>query len=144
MLTGWMFSKLKKMADSRPPDFVMGHNYCNRWWVIPRNKILNVYLHQFLSSDARVMHDHPWWNVSIVLKGSYEDQTVNKKVLCQQGTIKFRNASKPHRLELKSKECWSLFITGPVIREWGLHCPKGWVSWRKLADKDGHVIHKCD
>lgn len=38
----------------RPPDFVIGGQerpYLRRWFVIPRNPIWNVYLHQFLRSD---------------------------------------------------------------------------------------------
>ena len=48
----------------RPADFVIGgaeRPYLRRWWVIPRNRLFNVYLHQFLrSDDDRALHDHPW------------------------------------------------------------------------------------
>jgi hypothetical protein len=49
-----------------------------RWWVIPRNKFFNIYLHHFLhSDDDRALHDHPWWNVSILLRsGSYVEHTI--------------------------------------------------------------------
>lgn len=30
--------------------------------------------------------------------------------------------------------CWTLFITARYKREWGFHCPKGWVPWRKFTD----------
>ena len=37
----------------------------------------------------------------------------------------------PHRIEIRGGEqCWTLFITGPRIREWGFHCPQGWRHWR--------------
>jgi hypothetical protein len=53
----------KKIAGSRPPDFVIGGDspYMLRWWIIPRNKFFNIYLHRFLrSDDDRALHDHPW------------------------------------------------------------------------------------
>ena len=28
---------------------------------------------------------------------------------------------------------WSLFITGPVTREWGFHCPQGWRHWKDFT-----------
>ena len=32
-------------------------------------------------------------------------------------------------------QCWTLFITGPVVRDWGFHCPDaGWVFWKNFVD----------
>ena len=59
----------------RAPDFIIGgaeDAYMLRWWVIPRNRWFNIYLHKILrDDDPRALHDHPWWNISIVLKGGY-------------------------------------------------------------------------
>ena len=59
----------------RAPDFVIGpagDPYMRRWWVIPRNKWFNIYLHNIMrSDDDRALHDHPWTNVSVLLRGSY-------------------------------------------------------------------------
>ncbi|MGE4307333.1 MAG: hypothetical protein AB7E24_25275 [Novosphingobium sp.] len=30
----------------RSPDFVIGDNYLRRWWVVPRNRFCNAYLHE--------------------------------------------------------------------------------------------------
>ena len=49
-------------ALGRQPDFVVGKPedpYLLRWWVIPRNKRFNVYLHKFLRSDDDVQADDP-------------------------------------------------------------------------------------
>lgn len=58
-------------ALTRPPDFVVivnGIRYLERWWVIPRNRIFNLYLHRFVNhDDPRALHDHPWWNCSYIL-----------------------------------------------------------------------------
>lgn len=49
-----------------------GSPYLLRWYVIPRNPLLNIYVHKFLrSDDDRALHDHPWWFVSLVLRGGY-------------------------------------------------------------------------
>lgn len=63
----------------RPPNFVIGRPedpYLLRWFLVPRNRFLNVYLHKFLrDDDDRALHDHPWWFVSVVLKGTYREVT---------------------------------------------------------------------
>lgn len=136
-------ARLLKIAESRPPDFLIGGSekpYMRRWWVIPRNKIFNVYLHHFIrSDDARALHDHPWWNLSILLVGRYTEHTIGAggtghKVEYRAGNLKFRTARYAHRIELTHGECWTIFITGPVIRVWGFHCPKRWVPWREFVD----------
>lgn len=144
----WCFAK----AGSRPPDFVIGPNdatpYLQRWWIIPRNRIFNIYLHRFLHSDEdQALHDHPWVNCSIILDGEYieHDMSGNAKAY-NAGNIKFRRASSAHRLELVGVECWTLFITGPVIREWGFHCPNGWRHWKEFVSErdNGKVGRGCD
>ena len=63
----------------RKPDFIIGPKdapYLRRWWIIPRNRLFNIYLHQILrSDDDRALHDHPWINCSIILKGRYMEVT---------------------------------------------------------------------
>ena len=130
----------------RPPDFVIGPKdepYLRRWWIIPRNRFFNIYLHNILHDDEdRALHDHPWHNVSIVLSGGYIEVTPRGSFCRDQGSITFRRATTAHRLVLRkthpqaqSKPAWTLFIAGPVIREWGFHCRKGWVHWRDFVDE---------
>ena len=142
----------EKIAASRQPDFIVGDNYLRRWWVIPRNKIFNIYLHQFLHSDEdRALHDHPWWNLSILLEGEYTEETilnggVHRKTVRKAPTFKFRFASSAHRIELHAGPCWTLFITGPIIRRWGFHCPNGWRYWKDFVNpvNTGKVGRGCD
>lgn len=127
------------ISRNRPPDVIIGGTespYLKRWWLIPRNRVFNVYLHHFLrSDDDRALHDHPWWNISVLLDGRYVEHTIdaggiNRRVSRRAGDWKFRRASTAHRIELDAGPCWTVFITGPRIREWGFHCPRGWVHWR--------------
>jgi hypothetical protein len=125
---------------TREPDFIVGgvdNPYLLRWWVIPRNKVLNEYLHRFLrSDDDTAHHDHPWlFNLTIVLENEYTEHTiaaggVSVATVRKAGQWKFRWGPAPHRIELHNGPCTTLFITGPVVREWGFHCPKGWVPWK--------------
>ncbi len=139
----------------RPPDFVIGpaeQPYLLRWWVIPRNRFFNIYLHRILADDDdRALHDHPWFNCSILLAGGYREITPRWTKIRNRFSVVFRRATSSHRLELlrdsagNKLPCWSLFITGPVIRTWGFHCPKGWVPWREFVDErdTGKVGRGC-
>ncbi|AYO86096.1 hypothetical protein EBB05_15970 [Methylobacterium brachiatum] len=114
--------------------------YMRRWWVIPRNRWFNVYLHHFMrSDDDRALHDHPWWNVSFLLQGQYAEHTIsaggiNVFTTRKAGEVKARWATHAHRIELTHGPCWTLFITGPRLRTWGFHCPRGWVPWKEFTN----------
>lgn len=117
------------------PDFVIGgaeRPYMRRWWLIPRNRWFNIYLHEIRhSDDDRALHDHPWWNVSVLLKGSYEEVLPGGlSKIRKGGSITIRRPEQLHRLVIvPGEQTWSLFITGPVLRDWGFACPKGWRIW---------------
>jgi hypothetical protein len=123
----------------RQPDFLIGPAdapYLRRWWVIPRNEMSNVYLHEILrSDDDRALHDHPWQNTSVLLVGSYVEHTPEGSFVREPGSIVHRQATDCHRLEVnRGARVVSLFITGPKVRDWGFHCPKGWVRWQDFVD----------
>lgn len=139
----WLYGRLMKIQAGRAPDFIIGSDddpYMRRWWIIPRNRVFNIYLHHFLhSDDDRALHDHPWWNASFLLSGTYSEHTiaaggVHQRVRYCAGDVKFRRATAAHRVELTDGPCWSLFFTGPIIRSWGFHCPHGWRHWRIFTD----------
>jgi hypothetical protein len=90
---------------ARQPHQVIGgfdNPYLLRWYVIPRNPLLNIYVHKFLrSDDDRALHDHPWWFVSVMLRGGYDEVTetvVNRRR--RAGSIAFRRAEWRHRVRL--------------------------------------------
>lgn len=155
----WARSRRAIMARvARKPDLCIGGDkdpYLRRWYLLPRNRFFNVYLHNFLRSDEdRALHDHPWNWCSIILKGSYleicgtrENSVARGFHARTRGTIRTGRATDLHRVELYSewqgndargnpmfryKPVWTVFITGPRIREWGFQCPNGWVPWRKF------------
>ncbi|WP_137387987.1 hypothetical protein [Rhodoligotrophos defluvii] len=148
---GW---RLIARIQQRKPDVIIGgaeRPYLRRWWIIPRNRWLNVYLHQFLrDDDDRALHDHPWVNCSILLDGAYHEimpvvaSNPTGPVLVRYrtaGSIVVRRPESAHRIALDKIDgapvpCWSLFLTGPVVRSWGYWCPRGWRHWRVFTNPD--------
>ena len=117
------------------PDFVIGDDYLHRWWIIPRNEQVNVYLHDIRKSDDdRAMHDHPWANTSYLIFGSYIEHTPEGTFLREAGDVVQRPAHALHRLEvIPGERAVSLFVTGPKVREWGFACEHGWVHWQDFT-----------
>lgn len=172
---GRAYRKGKRMT--RKPDVTIGPDdnpYMLRWFLIPRNPFFNIYRHHILrGDDDRALHDHRSWNISIVTSGGYwEFQPINPKtyardlaaghrdlhkgIFRQPGSIVFRRAATPHRLELRH-EWWSLeskgptipaktiFIKGPDFREWGFWCERGWKRWQDfLGGEYGKFGPGCD
>lgn len=131
----------EEIIESRPADFIIGDDYLRRWWVIPRNKLQNVYLHEInKSDDERAFHDHPWDNTSLLLRGSYIEHTPEGIFERLPGEIIHRPAKALHRLVVPDNaQVLSLFVTGPVVREWGFDCPQGWRHWKEFTayEQDG-------
>lgn len=146
---GWLSGK---------PHFVIGDNYLLRWYVIPRNRLLNIYLHKFLHDDEdRALHDHPWWFISIMLKGGYDEVVKGNRLTRYAPSIAFRQAVHAHRVVLHRvldsqivRPCWTLVITGRVVRDWGFLCPQGWRHWKEFTAYNegkgdyGQVGRGCD
>lgn len=163
----WLLEQLfARVVMKRKADFIVGElgdEYLQRWFVIPRNPVFNVYLHIFgRSDDARALHDHPWlFNASWLLDGEYIEHQVraggieSATRVCE-GSFRLRFGPSPHRLQLlpdtASIEAGgveqalrhpelpvvTLFVTGPVVRSWGFHCrARGWVRHSDWQDATG-------
>lgn len=98
----------------------------------------HVRLHKILGSDEmRALHDHPWWNVTVVLDGAYNEVMPISlragELTCRRrwaGDVVFRNALARHRILLDHAGFFptdrphfspaiSLFIHGRNKRVWG-------------------------
>ena len=143
---------------TRPPDIKIGSprnpDYLDRWYIIPRNKWFNVYLHRFRDSDDdRALHDHPWWSISFMLKGKLSEVVETRRfhvgipsyMISGRYVRKihrywpyFRPADHMHRMILPddTKESWTLFITGPRTRMWGFRWPgQDWTPHWEFTEK---------
>jgi hypothetical protein len=129
----------KRYAASRAPDFVIGEHQLDRWWVIPRNKLFNIYLHRFNNSDEdRALHDHPWVSLGWILSPQgYLEATKRHGVVARfGGSLTWRLPTTAHRVILRdNRPVYTLFLTGPVVREWGFHCPNGWRHWKEFVSR---------
>lgn len=154
---------LTRHGLARRPDFQVGgpaDPYLNRWFVIPRNRWFNVYLHEFKrDDDDRALHDHPWWWCSVMLYGAYHEHTIaaggiHRRRFFEAPGIRFGGPTRAHRIELlrmpftdAPAPCWTLFITGPRMRMWGFHCPDaGWIPYHEFTDPTdtGQTGRGCD
>lgn len=126
---------------SRKPDIVIGDQYLERWYIVPRNRWFNIYLHKFVGSDDdRALHDHPWWSLSVLLAGEIKEHQFNKIRMIPRWWPVVRSARFAHRLEVVHGPVWTVFITGPRRRDWGFHCRKGWRHWREFTDHTGNRV----
>lgn len=156
-----MWKWLRTLLSGKPHFYIGGreHPYLLRWYLLPRNPWLNLYLHKFLrDDDDRALHDHPWWFISLMLRGSYIELTESPgggehtQTVRWSPSVVFRRAVHRHRVVLgrdaagQPVPCWTLVVTGPNSRVWGFWCPKGFVPWDQFVDihDHGNVGRGCD
>ena len=153
-------------AGRRPPDITIGDPadpYLLRWYLTPWRRwkhplwrlLPNLYLHCFQrDDDDRALHDHPSFAISWLLKVGYMEHTieaggVHKVQTYRAGSFRFLPLLHAHRIELfketefvggvriqKPVPCWTLFMFGPRMREWGFHCKNGWIPWFEFTKPD--------
>lgn len=127
----------------RQPDEIIGEKYMRRWHLRRKEGGWNLYLHRYDGSDDdRALHDHPWRSVSILLWGNLGEVSKKGEHRLWPITPKFRSAEYAHRINLKSKFAYTLFFTFRKQREWGFHCPKGWMHWKDFTDESGQRTGK--
>lgn len=103
----------QKLGDETCP-------YMTRWVLDLR--LFSVRLHCFhRSDDDRHLHDHPWWFLSLLLKGSYREHFPDRVTDWRRpGSIAYRPALTQHRVEIApGRKCWSVCLTGRIKRTWG-------------------------
>lgn len=136
-----------RYAAKRPADEIItanneGSQYLHRWHLIPKNRLLNIYLHRFIGPDQRVMHDHPWLSLAYHLQGWFDETYIrlhgkfcyvplNRRI--HKGQWTYRNSEFLHYLVPGPAGAWTIFITGPTIRKWGFLTDQGWKPWREVV-----------
>lgn len=116
---------------------------------------ISIRAHEIVRSDnIRDLHDHPWWNATLVLEGGYYEVTrhdptedggyiIGDMRRLHEGDFYLRPAEARHRIVLDGQPvhrgsvgmidivdyvdvpCLTLFIHGPVTRLWGYWSPEG-------------------
>lgn len=108
-----------------------GQVYLKRYYILFKEKTdqfvhdqskhrFNIFIHQFHQSDADDLHDHPWWFVTLVLKGGYYEEVPNGLNHKTPFSIGWHKSTDLHRVVLPTQQpCWTLFLRGPTKRKWG-------------------------
>ncbi len=127
---------LDAVADNKTVVARAGVPYLTRWTLFRLNlfgRKVRVAVHHFSRGDLDPdRHDHPWPFVSVILWGGYSEETAGGKLRRHgPGRVLVRKAGHAHRVVIApGHTSWSLVFTGKKEREWGFHCPRGWVPWR--------------
>ncbi|WP_079767394.1 hypothetical protein [Mycobacteroides abscessus] len=123
---GWL-RKWLRLEPHQPIGAEGEAPYLLRWYVIPRNRWLNIYLHKFLrDDDDRALHDHPWWFLSLMLWGQYVEVTDEGRTVRSapepwrwfwgDHPLAFRPAKWTHRVELISTSVQDRYEDGTWAR----------------------------
>lgn len=111
--------------------------YAYRWVLIFFG--YSIRIHNFLrSDDKRYFHDHAWWFLTLVLKGSYTDVSPEGDDVLKAGSIRFRKAKHSHYVKVAEGGCWTILITGKPIRNWGFWVDGKFKRPLKYFHKFGH------
>lgn len=115
--------------------------YLHRW--VAGLGLFSIRLHHWHSSDdTRHFHDHPWWFLTLVIKGSYHDVNPTGVKDMARWSVAYRPALHRHTVEVANGGCWTLLLTGPEIRFWGF-----WVDGKKFKKANKYFLehghHPC-
>jgi hypothetical protein len=103
----------------------------------------SVRLHHWLGpDDGRAFHDHPWWFVTLVLRGGYTDRSPAGAEHLRAGSVRYRAALYRHTVIPDPGGAWTLLVTGPQVRAWGFWVRDRFVKANKWFFRYGH--HPCD
>lgn len=110
-------------------------DYLKRHYLI-RTKWLGAFIHQFWSSDEDGVHDHPWNNITFILRGGFYEELADGQVLWRKpGYFHYRRAEEFHRIILKpgtEGKVWTLLFRFKRRRQWGFLVNKEWVHFSQL------------
>lgn len=113
--------------------------YAERW--VLDLGAFSIRLHHFLhSDDDRAFHDHPWWFVTLVLRGSYIDRSPAGDDVLRAGSVRYRPAL--HRHTVVTEGVWTVLVTGPQERVWGFWPEGKFRRSSRYFRKYGH--HPCE
>lgn len=103
----------------------------------------SIRFHRWLGSDdRRATHDHKWWFLTFVWRGSYQDHDENGNVeTLKAPAIRFREHSHKHYVVPGSKGASSIMITGPDKWFWGFYPNGKFMRHTKYFHEHGH--HPC-
>ena len=120
--------------------------YCRLWAVIWEK--WSIRLHNWLGDDDhRHPHNHPYWFLTFILWGGYDDvshlsdgTTVVDHV--KAFSWRYRPADHMHQVLNVKRNTWTFLITGPATQRWGFRVGNKIIKRDKYFAVHGH--HPCD
>jgi hypothetical protein len=111
-------------------------------WRLEIARVGSVRVHRWLGpDDDRAYHDHPWWFITIVVKGGYTDISPGGGEHLRAPAIRFRPALHRHTVVPDKGGAWTVMITGPKTRAWGFWLNGKLIKANKWFASRGH--HPC-
>lgn len=160
-MMNWLVDRLIARAKRTPYTHLYhgdGSAYMERYWLRGPDKNgkwprIAVRIHWIATPDHdRVLHDHPWAFISIVLRGHYNELRPVDRAPCfpknsdhestyytwrRPGSVAFRWWTDRHRINYVSPGgVWTFFISFPYRQWWGFYTKHG-----KVYYKDYETVH---
>lgn len=114
--------------------------YAVRW--VFETPAFSIRVHKWIShDDPRYKHDHAWDFITFVLKGGYVD-VGDKEDHLKRFSLRYRRSSHIHTVYPDDGGCWTILLTGPIVRQYGF-----WIGERfRRASKFFYIYghHPCD
>jgi len=146
-----LIKKFLSKLDSRDITREDGEPYLTRYYIFkkPVSWMPSIYIHCFHNSDHDyAVHSHPWnYSISFIFSGSYaeerrqKDDSIKTKIL-SPGRINFIRGTDFHRVDLLSPNVWTLFISGPKVKDWGFwdRDTHEYTQWEKFLEMKKELI----
>ena len=110
--------------------------YVYRW--IFNFYFFSIRIHKWIrSDDKRFMHDHPWWFIAMVIRGSNTDVS-NTRELMKPFRPRYRSSSHKHYVDVPKSGCISILLTGKPMRKFRFWDGNKSISTRSYFKKHGH------
>lgn len=114
--------------------------YVIRWRI--ETPVGSLRVHHWISSDDdRAFHDHPWWFLTLVVKGGYTDSGPNGPDRLKAPAVRYRPAEHRHTVFPDPGGCWTILVTGRSLRKWGFWDCGKFIKANKWFLSHGH--HPC-
>lgn len=144
VLTDWLDRRgSSRMISRKDMSTGVEQDYLKRFYIF-RCTLLSIFIHQFWSSDPDHVHDHPWNNITWILKGGYWESSADGNTKwCRRGWFRYRNAEVFHRLSIgehSAGQAWTMFIHFKRRRDWGFLTPDGWLPAEEYGVKYGAPV----
>lgn len=129
----WKHGPLECMLIGNPECPIL-----KRWTLkLPWSKIR---LHHFYPNTSdRDTHDHPWWFITLVVAGSYDDVKLDGTTdHMKLGSMRFRSANHAHKTFAGSNGAWTIVFSQREQRPWGFFPYGKWIPWQEYMMRYGH------